>query len=85
MIDPAAVVHMSEAEVVDNIAAVLAKIRGGSEIVIEQGDLKIAIVEQLKPAGRLISKLITDLKVRGVAVTMDDNCAHDIIYRSGHF
>jgi antitoxin (DNA-binding transcriptional repressor) of toxin-antitoxin stability system len=73
-----AVVHMSEAEVVKDIAAVLAKVRQGSEIVIEQGNRPVAVIKPSKPAGRLISEVIADLKARGSDAIMDDDFAHDI-------
>lgn len=78
MIDTMAVVHMTEAEVVKDIAAVLAKVRQGSEIVVEQGNRPVAIIKPSKPAGRMISEVIADLKVRGAKVTMDDDFARDI-------
>jgi antitoxin (DNA-binding transcriptional repressor) of toxin-antitoxin stability system len=57
---------------------VLAKVQQGSEIIIEQGDRTIAVIKPPKPAGRMISEVIADLKARGSAVTMDDGFAHDI-------
>jgi antitoxin (DNA-binding transcriptional repressor) of toxin-antitoxin stability system len=73
-----ATVHMSEAEVVKDIAAVLAKVRQGSEIVIERGNRPVAIIKPSKPAGRMISEMIADLKARGSNATMDDDFARDI-------
>ena len=78
MIGGMAVVHMSEADVVKDIAAVLAKVRQGSEIVIEQGNRPVAVIKPSKPAGRLISEVIADLKSRGSDATMDDDFAGDI-------
>jgi antitoxin (DNA-binding transcriptional repressor) of toxin-antitoxin stability system len=78
MIEWMAIVHMSEADVVKDIAAVLAKVREGSEIVIEQGNCPIAVIRPSKPAGRMISVIITELKARGSDATMDDDFARDI-------
>ncbi len=78
MIESMAVVHMSEADVVKDIAAVLAKVRQGSEIVIEQGNRPVAVIKPSKPAGRLISEVIVELKARGSEATMDDDFACDI-------
>ena len=78
MIGGMAVVHMSEADVVKDIIAVLAKVRQGSEIVIEQGNRPVAVIKPSKPAGRLISEVIADLKTRRSDATMDDDFARDI-------
>jgi len=72
------VVHMSEAEVVKDIAAVLAKVRQGVEIVIEQDQRAIAVIKPSHPAGRMISDVIADLKARGSSATMDEDFARDI-------
>jgi antitoxin (DNA-binding transcriptional repressor) of toxin-antitoxin stability system len=78
MIGDMAIVHMSEADVVKDIAAVLAKVRQGSEIVIEHGNRPVAVIKPSKPAGRMISEVITDLKARGSDAIMDDDFARDI-------
>lgn len=78
MIESMAVVHMSEAEVVKDIAAVLVKVRQGSEIVIEQDHRPVAVIKPSQPVGRMISEVIADLKARGSNAVMDDDFAHDI-------
>ena len=78
MIGGMAVVHMSEADVVKDIVAVPAKVRQGSEIVIEQGNRPVAIIKPSQPAGRMISEVIADLKTRGSDATVDDDFARDI-------
>jgi antitoxin (DNA-binding transcriptional repressor) of toxin-antitoxin stability system len=78
MIGGMAVVHMSEADVVKDIAAVLAKVRLGSEIVIERGNRPVAVIKPSKPSGRMISEVIADLKARGAEAIMDDDFARDI-------
>jgi antitoxin (DNA-binding transcriptional repressor) of toxin-antitoxin stability system len=76
MIERMAVVHMSEADVVKDIAAVLAKVQQGSEIVIEQDHRPVAVIRKF--AGRMISDVIADLKARGSNAVMDDDFAQDI-------
>jgi antitoxin (DNA-binding transcriptional repressor) of toxin-antitoxin stability system len=78
MIECMATVHMTEAEVVNNIAAVLAKVRQGNEIVIEQGNRPLAVIKPSRPVGRMISEVIADLKARGSDAIMDDDFAYDI-------
>ena len=78
MIEDMAVVHMSEADVVKDIAAVLAKVRQGSEIVIEQGNRPVAVIKPSKPVGRMISEVIADLRARGSNASIDDDFARDV-------
>ena len=71
-------VHMTEAEVVKDIAAVLAKVRQGVEIVVEQDHRTVAFIKPSKPEGRMISEVIADLKVRASNAVIDDDFARDI-------
>ena len=73
-----AIVHMTEAELVNNIADVMRQVRQGSEIIIEQGNRPVAVIKPSKPAGRMISEVIAELKARGSTAVMDDDFARDI-------
>jgi len=73
-----AIVHMSEAELVKNITEVLRQVRQGSEIVVEQGNRPVAVIKPSRPAGRMISDVIADLRTRGSAAVMDDDLARDV-------
>lgn len=55
-----ATVHMSEAEVARDLHAVLAKVRQGVEIVIEQDQRPVAVLKPSAPArpGRKLSECI---------------------------
>ena len=72
------VLHVSEAEVVRDIAAVLEKVRRGSEVVVEQNHRPIAVIKPSKPVGRPISEVIAELKARGSNTVIDDDFARDI-------
>jgi antitoxin (DNA-binding transcriptional repressor) of toxin-antitoxin stability system len=78
MIGNMAVVHMSEAEVVRDIASVLAQVRKGVEVVVEQDHRAVAVIKPSQPVGRMISDVIADLKARGSSAAMDEEFAHDI-------
>jgi antitoxin (DNA-binding transcriptional repressor) of toxin-antitoxin stability system len=78
MIESMNVLHMTEAEVVRDIVAALAKVRQGSEIVIEQGNRPVAVIKPSKPMGRLISEVIAELKARGSDAAMDEEFARDV-------
>jgi antitoxin (DNA-binding transcriptional repressor) of toxin-antitoxin stability system len=73
-----AVVHMTEAELVKNIADVIRRVRDGSEIVVEQGNRPFAVIKPSKAAGRMISEVIADLKARASNAVMDEDFARDI-------
>jgi len=78
MIIGMATVHMTETEVVKDIVAVLAKVRQGVEIVVEQDHRTVAFIKPSKPEGRMISEVIADLKTRGSNAVIDDDFARDI-------
>ena len=69
---------MTESEVVNNIADVMKQVRDGCEIVIEHGNRPIAVIKPSKPAGRMVSEIIADLKARGSTAVMDDDFARDV-------
>jgi antitoxin (DNA-binding transcriptional repressor) of toxin-antitoxin stability system len=69
---------MTEAEVVNDIAAVLAKVRQGVEVVVEQDHRTVALITPPKPAGRKISEVIAELKTRGSKAVIDDDFARDM-------
>jgi antitoxin (DNA-binding transcriptional repressor) of toxin-antitoxin stability system len=71
-------VHMTEEEVVKDIVAVLAKVRQGVEIVVEQDHRTVAFIKPSKAEGRMISEVIADLKRRGSNAMIDDDFARDI-------
>lgn len=71
-------VRMSEAELARDLHAVLAKVRQGVEVVIEQDHRPVAVIKPSEPAGRMISEIVADLKARGSGAVMDDDFARDI-------
>jgi antitoxin (DNA-binding transcriptional repressor) of toxin-antitoxin stability system len=52
-------VHMSEEDVVRDIAAVLAKVRDGLEVVVEQDRRTVAVIRPPQRVGRKLSECIT--------------------------
>jgi len=73
-----AVVRMSEAEAIKDIAAVFAKVREGVEVVVEQDHRAVAIIKPPQTPGRMISDVIADLEARGSSAAMDEDFARDI-------
>jgi len=73
---------MTEAELVKNITAVLAKVREGAEVVIEQGYHPIAVIRPPKRFGRPISECIASAKASeeklGYQPVPDSDFAKDV-------
>jgi antitoxin (DNA-binding transcriptional repressor) of toxin-antitoxin stability system len=70
--------HMTEAEVTKDIAAVLEKVRQSTEIVIEEGYRTVAVISPVKGPGRPIDECIALAKERGPGVTLDEDFATDL-------
>ncbi len=78
MIEDRMTVRMTEAEVARDLHAVLTKVQQGVEVVIEQNHRPVAVIKPSKPAGRMISEIVADLKARGSTAVIDDDFARDI-------
>jgi antitoxin (DNA-binding transcriptional repressor) of toxin-antitoxin stability system len=71
-------VHMSEAEVSKDFAAVLEKVRQGAEVVVEQDNLPVAVIKTVKGPGRPIDECIAIAKALGSGKTLDEDFAKDL-------
>lgn len=71
------VVHISEAEALSNFADILARVRAGAEVVIENGKLPVAVIRAPVPPRRTISECIELLPEDSTAV-MDADFAKDV-------
>ena len=69
---------MTEAEVASDLHAVLDKVQQGVEVLIEQNHRAVAVIKPSKPAGRMISEIVADLRARGSKAVIDDAFARDI-------
>ena len=78
MIGNMAVVHMTEAEVVRDIAAVLAQVRQGVEVVVEQDHRAVAVIKSPVVKGRKISEVIAALEASGANAVIDEDFARDV-------
>ena len=61
-------VHITEAELVRDIRAVLEEVRQGTEVVIEQGHRSVAILKPVSGRGRRIDEYIALAKALGMSV-----------------
>ncbi len=71
-------VRMSEAEVLKDMPAVLAKVRQGVEIVVEQDNQTIAVIKPPQRSGRPISEILRESKQRSSTVTLDEEFGKDL-------
>jgi antitoxin (DNA-binding transcriptional repressor) of toxin-antitoxin stability system len=78
MIEEMPQVHMSEAEVAKNFAAVMERVRQGVEVVIEQDARPVAVLKATPRSGRLISECIAIAKARGSNAVIDADFAKDV-------
>ena len=82
MIDVMEQVHMTEAEVTRDFAAVLERVRQGVEVVVELNHQAVAVLRPVSPPRRTISECIAlaerHEKERGYAVTLDPDFAADV-------
>jgi len=77
-----ATIHISEAEATRDFAALLTRVRGETEIVIENGTDAVAVIHTAAPVRRSVSECIRLAKqhegeAAGVPV-LDPDCAADV-------
>lgn len=72
------VIHVSEAEATDDFAGVLARVRAGSEVVIENNARAVAVVRSAETSVRSLAESLGLAKAHGSAATLDGDFAHDL-------
>jgi hypothetical protein len=70
--------HVTEAELARDLHAVLAKVRQGFEVVVEQDSHPIAVVKAPQVMGRRISEVIDALELSGANAVVDEDFARDV-------
>ena len=78
MIKDMAELHMSEAEVARDFAAVLEKIQQGAEVIVERDAQPVAVIKRPQFRGRPIDECIALAKERGSHATLDEDFAKDL-------
>jgi len=78
MIEDMEQVRMTEAEVTNNFAAVLEKLKHGTEVIVEQNDRPVAVIGPVKGPGRPIDDCIALAKARGSGARLDEEYATDL-------
>ena len=74
------VIHISEAEAATtNVATLLAHVRAGAEVVIENDARPVAVLRSAEPhPGHLLSESIALAEAHGSTVTLDGDFARDL-------
>ena len=75
-----AVIHISEAEAARDFAGLLARVRAGEEVCIDDASRTIAVIRspEANPPRRKLSEILQRAKERGSAVTLDDQFGRDL-------
>jgi antitoxin (DNA-binding transcriptional repressor) of toxin-antitoxin stability system len=69
---------MTEAEVARELHAILAQVRKGTEVVIEEDDLPVAIIHSPVHKRRLLSECIALAEARGTSAILDEGFLRDV-------
>ena len=76
------VIHISETEAASDFAALMAHVRAGAEIVIENGERPVAVLHAAEPVRQSISDCIALAKAHeeeiGKAPVLDPDFAEDV-------
>jgi antitoxin (DNA-binding transcriptional repressor) of toxin-antitoxin stability system len=76
------VIHISEAEAASDFAALMARVRAGTKVIIENGERPVAVLYPAEPVRRTISECIALAKTHeeetGKAPVLDPDFAEDV-------
>jgi antitoxin (DNA-binding transcriptional repressor) of toxin-antitoxin stability system len=72
------VIHISEAEAASDFASLMARVRGGAEIVIERDERAVAILHPAEPHVRLLSESLRLAREHASTATLDEEFGRDL-------
>ena len=72
-----AVLHMTEAELIRNIASVMDRVQSGEEIIIERNAKPLAVLRAAEPPRRKLSEIMASLPENSLAI-LDGDFAADV-------
>jgi prevent-host-death family protein len=72
------VVRISEAEAASDFASLMARVRSGAEVVIEDNARPVAVLRPADPYVRLLSESLRLAREHGSTVTLDEGFAKDV-------
>ena len=71
-------IHVSEAEAASDFSSLLARVRGGAEVVIERDAEAVAVIRPVAPHVRLLSESLRLAKDGGSDATLDADFGRDL-------
>ncbi|HYZ86413.1 MAG TPA: hypothetical protein VE621_18510 [Bryobacteraceae bacterium] len=78
MIEVMATVRITEAELTRDIHAILAKVKEGVEVIVEQDHRPVTVIRTPHRSGRPISEILRQAKERNSKVTLDPDFGKDL-------
>jgi antitoxin (DNA-binding transcriptional repressor) of toxin-antitoxin stability system len=72
------VVHLSQAEAIRDIAAILKQVERGAEVIVERDQRPMAVIQPPPRPGRFLSECIALAEAHGSTVTLDEEFAKDL-------
>jgi prevent-host-death family protein len=73
------VIHISEAEAASDFASLMARVRSGTEVVIEDNARPVAVVRPVaEPSLRMLSESLRLAREHGSTVTLDGEFGRDL-------
>lgn len=73
------VIHISEVEATNDFASLMARVREGAEVIIENDARPVAVLRSAEPhPGRLLSESIALAEAHGSTVTLDGDFGRDL-------
>lgn len=73
-----AVLHITESELARDVHGVLEKVRGGTEVVIEDNNRPVAVIKPPQVKGRKMSEVMAAMEASGANATVDEDFARDV-------
>jgi antitoxin (DNA-binding transcriptional repressor) of toxin-antitoxin stability system len=73
-----ATIRITEAELARDAHGVLARLRDGVEIVVEEDNRPVAVIRAPESSGRQVSEILRDARRRNSTVTLDSEFGWDL-------
>jgi antitoxin (DNA-binding transcriptional repressor) of toxin-antitoxin stability system len=71
-------VHLSHAEAIRDIAAILERVQQGAAVIVEKDQRPVAVIQPPPQPGRLLSECIALAEAHGSTVTLDEDFGKDL-------
>jgi antitoxin (DNA-binding transcriptional repressor) of toxin-antitoxin stability system len=72
------VVHLSQAEAIRDIAAILERVERGAEVFVEKDRRPTIVIQPAPRPGRMLSECIALAESRGSTLTLDEDFGRDL-------